>query len=93
MHDSVKDGSDGIMTGAPGAKSITIWLKHTFPFWFKPHFGKGLFAAVKHGEDTKRSAFILLAGLGGGWASPFGFSRTSGESGVPEQVVVLRREI
>src|SRR5260370_32453353 len=52
------------MAGASRAESITIWLKHAFPFWFKTHFGKGLFGAVKHGKDAKRSAFILFAGLG-----------------------------
>jgi hypothetical protein len=52
------------MAGASRAKSITIWLKHAFPFWFQTHFGKGLFGTVKHGENAQRSAFILLAGLG-----------------------------
>ena len=45
----VKDGFFGILSATAWAKSIAVWFKAGFPFWFECQFDEALMRPVHHG--------------------------------------------
>ena len=60
--DSAKDSFDRVVTGASGAKTVAVRLKHGFPLGFHGEFCEGLPRPLIHGGNTQR-AFLFLARL------------------------------